>query len=232
MLTISTYIKTHEKLLIFILAFGLIYFISGRIENAIAAHDKANLTAQQSVLQAQADKNAQLAVQVQQQSALYQSLAEKVQAQNAALEQANVTLATALAKQQKTDNAMTPTELTVRWNQLVPTANPVVTPTGVTLTSVGAAATVTQLELVPVQQEELTSAQTEIKGDESVISAANASISTLNLRISGLTAQIADETKECTAQIAVVKAANHKANRRWFVAGFLSGLAAHFVVAK
>jgi DNA repair exonuclease SbcCD ATPase subunit len=229
-LTISTYIKTHEKLIIFVIGFVFLYFVVARIQDTIAAHDKVNLTSQQSILQSQVDKNNALAVQVQNQAALYQALAEKVQAQNSALEQANVALATALTKQQKTDAVMTPTELTTRWNQLVPTASPVVTPNGVTLNSVSAVATVSQLEQVPVLTQQLSISNQKLENADTLITASNASINTLNLRISGLNAQVIDQTKECTAQIAVVKAANHKANRRWFLIGLVSGFAAHLLV--
>jgi capsule polysaccharide export protein KpsE/RkpR len=230
MLTISTYLKAHEKLIIFLIGFVFLYFVVARVQDTIAAHDKANLTSQQAVLQSQVEKNNALAVQVQNQAAQYQALAEKVQAQNSALEQANVALATALTKQQKTDASLDLPALALRWGQLVPNSGLSVTNGQITSSDAGAHATVAQLELVPAQQQELATNQTEIKNDESLISASNASINTLNLRISGLNAQVIDQTKECTAQIAVVKAANHKANRRWFLIGLVSGFAAHLLV--
>jgi hypothetical protein len=223
MLQISNYIKSHEKLLIFILAFVLIYLAIGQIEAIIAKHDKANLTAQQAVLQSQVEKNNALAIQVQQQTALYQALADKVSQQNTALEQANIALVSALTKQQKTDSTMTPSELTQRWRDLVPMASPSLTANGVTLDDASAVATVQQLELIPVQQQEITSLQTELKGDHDVISAANAEISTQKLRIDGLNLQIIDETKVCSAQVATVKAEAAKSKRRWFIAGFTAG---------
>jgi hypothetical protein len=224
----ETYLKwfqSHERLLLAVLAGLILWLAIGKIDNLIANHDKANLTAQQAVLQSQVEKNNALAVQVQQQAAQYQALAEKVSQQNAALEQANVALAAALTKQQKTDAGLAPTELTTRWNQLVPNAAVSVTNGQIVVPNTGAVATVQQLELVPVQQQELNSAQTEIKGNHDVISAANAEISTLNQRIDGLNNQVVDETKVCSAQIAVVKAEAAKSKRRWFVAGFIAGIA-------
>ena len=95
---ISGYIKAHERLIIVVVLSVLSWFTFGKIENAIAAHDNANLQQAKVVASVQQEKNDATAALVAQQAAQYQALAEKVQTQNAQLEQANVALSAALVK--------------------------------------------------------------------------------------------------------------------------------------
>ena len=221
--TISTYVKAHERLVLAAIAAVVLWFSVGHIENIIAKHDNANLQQAQVVAQAQQSKDAALAVQVAQQSAQYQALAEKVTAQNTALEQMNVALSLALTKQQHTDATLPPTELVQRLNTLVPAANATVTPSGIALPEAGAVATVQQLELVPAQQQELVNAQQELKGTQSLLTGSQEQVTTLSSLVTGLQTQIVDNGKVCTAQVAVVKAEARKSKRRWFYAGVVVG---------
>lgn len=221
--TLSAYLKAHEKLVLTLFFGAILYFAIGKVDALLAHHDSAVLQQAQVTLQSQQSKDAALAAQATQQAAQFQALAEKVQAQNAALEQANVTLATALARQQHTDATLPPTELVARLNTLVPQASATVTPTGVALPLPGAVATVQQLELVPVQQQELVNERTQLGNTQGLLTASTGQVATLNQEITGLRLENVDEAKVCTAQIAVVKAQAAKRSRFWFKVGFALG---------
>jgi hypothetical protein len=221
--TISTYVKAHERLVLAGIAAVLLWFAVGHVESIIAAHDNANLTQAKVVAQSQADKTAALAAQVEQQSAQYQALATKLDAQNAALVAANTQLATALAQQQRTDAGLPPSELAQRWNTLVPSANVTVSTNGETLPTSGAIATVQSLEQVPVLQKQLGNTQDELKSAQQLLGLSQNENTTLNSEVSSLNVQLKDNQTVCNQQIAVIKAEGRRSKRRWFAIGFVSG---------
>lgn len=223
--TISTYVKAHERLLLALIGGVALWFAIGKVDTLVANHDNANLKQAQVVASQQADKNQALAAQAALQAAQYQALTAKVDAENAVLVKANATLRAALVKQQKTDATLPPTELVARFNTLVPQADATVTPTGVALPEAGAVATVQQLEQVPVLTTQLQAAEEVAQNDNQLLIAGKAQNDTLYEEISGLNFQIVDNAKVCTAQIAVAKAEARKSKRRWFVAGFVAGIA-------
>jgi hypothetical protein len=222
----DTYIKwieAHERLLLVAVAGLVLWFGIGRVDSLIAAHDNANLTQVKVVAQSQADKTAALAAQVEQQSAQYQALATKLDAQNAALVAANTQLATALAQQQRTDAGLPPSELAQRWNTLVPSANVTVSTNGETLPTSGAIATVQSLEQVPVLQKQLGNTQDELKSAQQLLGLSQNENTTLNSEVSSLNVQLKDNQTVCNQQIAVIKAEGRRSKRRWFAIGFVSG---------
>ena len=221
--TYLKWIESHERLLLVAVAGVVLWFGIGRVDSLIARHDNANLQQAQVVAQAQADKTAAIAEQVAQQSAQYQALADKVQVQNAALVQANTELATALAKQQRTDASLPPTELVNRWSTLVPQAKPVVTPSGVALDTPSAVATVQALEAVPVLTAQVSNTQKELDNAQSLVTAEGQQVATLNTEVGSLRTQLGDNQAVCQAQIAVVRAEARKSKRRWFYAGVVVG---------
>lgn len=227
--TVRTFLKNHETLLIFVLGFLLIWFVSGKVENAIAAHDNANLKTVQATLAAQVDANQKTAALVAQQAADYKALASKLEAQDTALAQANVALTQALTKRQSTDAVLPMPELVSRWSQLVPGSDfssATVTPTGdVSVSPTNAHATVNELEKVPVLTAQLENEKTAETNLNTLLAASNGQVVTLNGAVDGLKLQITDDDKVCKAQIAVVKAQARKSKRRWFVAGFITGFA-------
>ena len=230
--SLSAYVKLHERLIGLVLAAAVIWGVSGKIESVVAKHDKSQETQAQIVANAQQSKDAALAAQAQQQAEQYKELSDKVAAQNAALEQANITLATALAKQQHTDATLPPTELVARLNTLVPTASATVTPSGIALPEAGAVSVVQQLELVPAQQQELANAQAETKNDLSLLTASNGQVATLNTEVSGLRLEITDDKTVCQEQIKVVKADAAKSKRRWFLIGVVAGFLGRSALIK
>jgi hypothetical protein len=224
------WIKAHERLLLVAVGGLVLWFAIGKIDTLIANHDAATLHQAQVVADKQEQINYNLAKQAEQAAADYKALAEKVSAQNAALEQANVTLATALTKQQKTDAALPPTELVARWNTLVPAAGSTVTPTGVALPSTGAIATVQELERVPVLSSQIENDRTQIANDGKLIDAGISEKQSLYAEVDGLKLQIVDDTKVCKAQIAEVKAVARKSKLRWFTIGFITGFISRQII--
>ena len=224
-MTVSEIFKTHEKLILALIAAGVLWFAIGKIDTLIHHHDDANLKQAQTIAAVQSQKDAAIAAQVAEDSAAFTALQAKMQAQATALEQANIALATALTKQQKTDATLPTTDLVARWNALVPQAAASVTPNGVTLPNTGAIATVQQLEIIPVQQEEITNEQTLVANGDAIAVAQTKQVTDLTAQITGLRLSAVDDAKVCQAQIAAVKADARKSKRRWFVVGFVAGIA-------
>ena len=222
--TISTYVKAHERLVLAGIAAVLLWFAVGHVESIIAAHDNANLTQAKVVAQSQADKTAALAAQVEQQSAQYQALATKLDAQNAALVAANTQLATALAQRQKTDATLPPSGLAERWHQLVPQVTTSDVSAGqMTVNTPGVSATVQQLEQVPVLTAQVANQSKELGNAQNLLTASNRQVTTLNTDVGSLRVQLSDNAKVCDARVKVESDKVHKARRRWFVIGYVAG---------
>jgi hypothetical protein len=224
-MTVSEYLRAHEKLVLALVAAGVLWVAIGKIDTLIQHHDDANLKQAQVIAAQDASKNAAIAAQVASDKAAFDALQAKLQAEDAALIQAKLALATALEKQQKVDAALPPSDLVARWNALVPSANVVVSANGETLPNSGAVATVQQLEIIPVQQEEITNDQTLIANGNALATAQTKQVTDLTAQVTGLKLQSIDDLKVCNAQIAVVKADARKSKRRWFAAGFVAGIA-------
>jgi hypothetical protein len=219
------FLKAHETLVVCILAAAVLWGAAGKIEGILARHDDAALKTAQVIANSDAAKNAAIAAQVASDKAAFDALQAKLQAQDAALIQANVALATALTKQQKVDATLPPTDLMARWNTLVPNAGVSVSNGQAVIPMTGAVATVQQLEIIPAQQEEITNDQTLIANGNALAVAQTKQVNDLTAEVTGLKLQSVDDAKVCQAQIAVVKADARKSKRRWFIAGFVAGIA-------
>jgi hypothetical protein len=218
------FIRAHETILALVLAAVVIFGVANRIESIEAKHDDTNLKTAQAVSIAQAQKDAVFAAQVTADKIAFTALQTKIDAQNAALIQANATLAAALTKQQKVDASLPLPELANRWTALVPSAKPQATPTGVMLDSVGATATVEQLEQVPVLTTELANEQTLVTNGNALAIAQTKQVTDLNSQVSGLQLQIVDNGRVCQEQIKVVKDAARKREKWYAIAGTIFGI--------
>jgi hypothetical protein len=226
MMTISEIFKTHEKLILALIAAGVLWFSLGKIEGVIAKHDEATLKATTLLATNDATKNAALAAQAAVDKAAYAALAAKVDAENAALVNANTTLAAALTKQQKTDTTLPPDQLVARWNTLVPDASAQVAVDGnVILPPLGATATVQQLEQVPVLQTELSNSNTEKQNVDALLLSSNGEVSVLNTQVGQLQKTIVDDKAQCTDQLKVQADKAHKRERWYAIIGAILGFA-------
>ncbi len=95
----------------------------------------------------------------------------------------------------------------------------------VTLPNTGAVATVQQLELVPAQHQELVNEQTLVANGNALAVSQAKQVTDLTNEITGLKLQSIDDAKVCDARVKVETDKVHKARRRWFVAGFVAGIA-------
>jgi len=218
-----SWLQRHERLVLAVVAGLVLWFGIGKIDTLISNHDHANLEQSKVAAAVQQEKNDALAKQVAQDKAEYEALAAKIEARDAQLQALQVQLVSALTKQQAADRTMTPTELTQRWNVLVPEAGAAVAPTGVTLPAEGARATVIELEKAPVLTKQLEAKNEELTNAQSLLKAEGQQVSTLNDRVAGLQTQATLDAKVCTDQIAVVKADARKGKRHWFYAGMVVG---------
>src|ERR1700675_652660 len=226
---IRSFLLDHEKLLIVVIAAVLIFAGYVKVTNIIAAHDASNLKQAQVVADAQKAANTQLAQQVLEDKAALQALTDKVTAQNQQLTNANIALATALSKQQKTDATLPPSDLAQRWAQITPNMPAggvtVATDNTMKVTQAGAVATVQQLEKVPVLTQQLDNMTVEKTNDDALIAKQNTSIFDLNSQVGGLQKQIVDNDKVCQAAIKVEKDNARKGKRKWFIIGYIAGFA-------
>lgn len=230
----SAYVKTHEILIIALFSIGLIWFVSGKVQDVIAAHDAKNLTLGKAALAAQVEKNTALAQQVAQQAAQFAAQQQETARLNASLEQANAALIGALAKQQTTDKQLPPTELAQRIETLagLPAQSVVPQPNASFSVSQPAAVQIAvTLENVPALQGQLKNEQAVKNNVDKLLASSQGQVTTLNSRVDGLGLQLAAADKVCSEQIKVVKDDAAKAKRKWFLWGFVTGFLARQVIA-
>ena len=219
-----TWLQKHEKLVLAVIAGLVLWFSIGKIDTLIANHDNATLHQAQVVADQQAAVNQGLAQQAAYQAAQYKELATKLDSQNQALVAANTQLATSLAQHQKADASLPPSGLAERWHQLVPQVTTSDVSAGqMTVNTPGVSATVQQLEVVPVLRTQFENERTQYENAQKLLALSNNETTTLISEVTGLRTQIVDDTKVCTAQIAVVKAEALRSKRRWFIVGYVAG---------
>lgn len=247
---IRSFLMDHERLLIVIIAAIVLWWGYGKYAQIRLDHDSAALKQAQIVANQQATQNAALLVQAQQNAAVVaadkaqlQALTDKVTAQNQQLANANIALATALSKQQKTDASLPVPDLVNRWAQLVPGTNfsgAVTSGNNIQVTPSNALATVQQLEKVPALMAELANEVQLKANDDQIIVSQNKSIADLNTQVTTLNAAVAgakqldvDHQKAADEQIKVVKDECRKSKRKWFVIGYIAGFASKvFLTSK
>lgn len=222
--TYITFFKAHEKLLLSgVLVLALFGGIE-RIDSLVVKHDKANQTTQAIIVNADDKKDAAIAQQVASDNTTMKQMQAASDAKQTALNNQIIALATALVNQQKSDAAMTPTELADRWNVLVPNAGVSVTNGQVTIPEAGAVATVQQLELVPAQQQELVVAQQKYDLESGLLAQSQKTNGDLTSQVTGLTKTITDDTKLCEDDKKVIKAEARKSKFHYFLGGLVTAV--------
>ena len=221
--TYIKFIKAHETILGLVLAAAVIWGVSGKIENIITAHDKANQTTQAIIVNADVAKNAAVAQQYAADAAKMQEMQAASDAKQTALNNQIVAMATALIQQQKKDAVMTPTELTNRWNILVPTANASVTNGQVTLPEAGAVATVQQLEVVPEQAKKIDALNQKYDLESGLLVESQKTNADLITQVTGLKTTLVDSAKKCEDDKKVIKDDARKRERWIGILGTILG---------
>ena len=221
--TYIKFIKAHETILGLVLAAAVIWGVSGRVENIIAAHDKSNQTTQAIIVNADVAKNVAVAQQAAIDAAKMQEMQAASDAKQTALNNQIVAMATALIQQQKKDAVMTPTELTNRWNILVPTANASVTNGQVTLPEAGAVATVQQLEVVPEQAKKIDALNQKYDLESGLLVESQKTNADLITQVTGLKTTLVDSAKKCEDDKKVIKDDARKRERWIGILGTILG---------
>jgi len=221
--TYIKFIKAHETILGLVLAAAVIWGVSGRVENIIAAHDKSNQTTQAIIVNADVAKNVAVAQQAAIDAAKMQEMQAASDAKQTALNNQIVAMATALIQQQKKDAVMTPTELTDRWNILVPTADASVTNGQVTLPEAGAVATVQQLEVVPEQAKKIDALNQKYDLESGLLVESQKTNADLITQVTGLKTTLVDSAKKCEDDKKVIKDDARKRERWIGILGTILG---------
>jgi hypothetical protein len=221
--TYIAFIKAHETILGLVLAAAVIWGVSGKVENIIAAHDKSNQTTQAIIVNADVAKNVAVAQQAAIDAAKMQEMQAASDAKQTALNNQIVAMATALIQQQKKDAVMTPTELTNRWNILVPTANASVTNGQVTLPEAGAVATVQQLEVVPEQAKKIDALNQKYDLESGLLVESQKTNADLITQVTGLKTTLVDSAKKCEDDKKVIKDDARKRERWIGILGTILG---------
>ncbi len=224
---ISSFLKHHETLLIVVLGFILLWFLSGKVQNIIAAHDNAGLQQAQQALTVQVQENAKTAAIAAQQAADFKALAAKYQAQGAAIAQANLALAQALSQRQKLDATLPVADLAARIYTLssAPSASISFAGNTVSLEHDGAVAVVQTLEKVPVLTAQVDNDKLVQNNLSELLHTSTGQVATLNTLIAGKDAELKKADTVCEEKIKTVKDAAVKSKRRWFIGGFIAGFA-------
>ena len=221
--TYIAFIKAHETILGLVLAAAVIWGVLGKVENIIAAHDKSNQTTQAIIVNADVAKNVAVAQQAAIDAAKMQEMQAASDAKQTALNNQIVAMATALIQQQKKDAVMTPTELTNRWNILVPTANASVTNGQVTLPEAGAVATVQQLEVVPEQAKKIDALNQKYDLESGLLVESQKTNADLITQVTGLKTTLVDSAKKCEDDKKVIKDDARKRERWIGILGTILG---------
>ena len=226
---IDTYIKffkAHEKILIGVLASFLIYGCVANINDRIASRDNLNFKASVIKTQQDATVNAAVAQQYAADAAKMQEMQAASDAKQTALNNQIVAMATALLQQQKKDAVMTPTELTDRWNILVPTADASITNGQVTLPEAGAVATVQQLEVVPEQAKKIDALNQKYDLESGLLVESQKTNADLITQVTGLKTTIVDNNTRCESDKKIIKDAARKSKWHYFAGGAVTTLIA------
>jgi len=222
----ESWLKQHEKIVILFLILAVGAFGISKFFDVDAARKDAKYVAAEQIVANDQKNSAAAATATAQMQSQYTALVQALATQNAALS-ASIAQRTASQKAQVVQDSTLPLPgLAARWNQLLPTVTPTVTPTGVILNEQGVRDTVSQLELVPALEGNLADETKIAYGYQQEAEKADALVNVQNSQIAGLNTQIADSTKACTAQVAAVKAEGHKNSVKWFKRGFGLGFIA------
>jgi hypothetical protein len=228
----SAFLKAHERLIIAVLLLGVIVF--GIIKYLNYASHNADLKAQASaaVLAAQVQANVALKAQADSDRAAYAQQVAALSQANQRLTNAISALQATLKKQQQVDQTLPLPDLANRWNLLanLQTNDTQVVSGGILASEAGARKTVQTLENVPILTQELADERQIVANKDTQTQACQKSLDSQTALVGGLQTQIKDATKSCNDQLAKLRADGRKSKAKWFVAGFVGGIATRILV--
>jgi hypothetical protein len=230
----SNFLKTHERLILVLVALAIIAFGFNKYVNYMVARDTGKVTVDNTALQTQVAANQQLATQVQTLTAQYNTLVATVTAQNRQLASGIQTRTQATTQQQTVDQTLPMSDLANRWATLLklPSDDFTDTSLGLVVKDEASYATVSQLELVPELQQNLADTNKMNTGLMQELAGQTEIVAVQKDQIDGLNKALIDQDTVCTDKINLEKAKARKSKLKWFlgglVTGFIGGIAAHF----
>lgn len=232
--TLSAFLKSHEKLLIWLLCLIFATFATSRFLGWLVARDAHKADIAHAILAAQVAQSQTQTMADAQAESQYKSLVSQLMASNASLSAAVSNRDLATQHQTMADASMQPPQLANRWTQLLAIAPSEVTPSasGYAVSPSAATSTMAELEANPTLKADLADSRTMAGNGVKQI----ASLTSLN---AGLQTQITDDgsvlaatNKACEADKATLRAQARKGKLKWFIIGFASGFGlGHFLHA-
>ncbi len=224
---LSAYLKAHERLIVVVLLLLAGIFAYGKGLGFLTARDQRQYDSKAQVLQAQASADAALARQNAAAAQQYQQLAAQLAASNAALAQSQAQRNATVVVQQKTDAALPPADLALRWQQLLnlPTGSVQPVPGGFAATPSAAVDTVVALENVPVLEADLKDEQAVVANQDAQVKALIGLNAGLQQQVAGLGKDLADQRAADAAALKLAKAEARRSKFHWFGIGYVVGFA-------
>ena len=228
----ESWLKVHERLIIVVLALGLIGWGTDKVFDLEANRDKQAASIAQQTLAAQQVKDAALSQVVAASTAQYQSLVTSLTQQNSQLITSVQARNSTLAVQQTADKALTPSDLSARWESLTksPTGSIVDNGQTVTVTPDVALETVMQLEQVPVLTANFDDGKIVLQNTKDELTSANTVIANQKTEITGLNTQLTDQKTADAKELAAVKAIARKSKIKTFFYGFAAGFVSGILI--
>ncbi len=211
----KSWLLVHER----IVCLSLILLFGGYATEKFYDHEatvkQATANAATQVSAADAANSKALATQAQQVAAQYAALVQTLSAQNASLQASIAQRRVAQQAQVTTDANLPLSGLAARWNQLIPTVAPTVTPVGIGLTSQEAHDTVAQLEQVPVLVQNLSDEMKVASNYQAEVQKSDLLSADLNSQILGLQKENTDLVAKDVADVKACKAQERKSKITW-----------------
>ena len=228
----ESWLKVHERLIIVVLALGLIGWGTDKVFDLEANRDKQAASIAQQTLAAQQAKDAQLSQVVAASTAQYQTLVTSLTQQNSQLISSVQARNSTLAVQQTADKVLTPSSLAERWETLTksPTGSIVDNGQTVTVTPDAALETVTELEEVPVLTANFNDGKLVLQNTKDELTSANTVIANQKTEIAGLNTQLTDQKTADAKELAAEKAAARKSKIKTFFYGFAAGFVSGILI--
>jgi len=227
----STFLKTHERLILIGAFLLIILFLGYKWVSHVADEDSLKAQQAQQVLTQQATVNAQTAETVKKMESMSEQLVAQLSQQNAQLISTIQTRSQVTVVQQQKDQTLPLPDLATRWQGLAGLASTDLTAQGAGLlvSDAGSRLTVQKLELVPELQATIEDGKKLLDNKDQEIASDKQLITGYQGQVDGLNTQISDGEKACKLQVTAATAAARKG--KWKAFGYGVGLGAAAVAA-
>lgn len=224
----TSWLKQHETLLLGTLVLLVVVYLGHLYFDRAAADAQTKAALAQQTLEAQVAANKELKADQDAREAKYEQLVDAVNRQNATLVSAIAARDAQLKTQQQTDANLPLDALGLRWESLLslPPASVQKTDSGLVVNDAAARTTVSTLEEIPVLKSQVSDQQTMLGNKDSQLASLSGVVAGCQGQVVGLNTQIADKDRQCSAQVAEIKAKARISKAKWFGAGAVTAILA------